>query len=104
MLGKDLAPGTQRPVGQAEIVDGAEAQDPEVRIVGAVACHERAAFRAKVVRHCIARGDRLGLCKRLEQVVAAHKADVVSPRAKVGRKRGGRDLVAVRAVAYKRVD
>lgn len=103
-LDKALSPGLELALGQAEVVDGPDAQDAHARVPRRHAVHEGAAGRAEEVGHLVARGDRLGLAPAAEVLLAPQVLQVLVVDGEVGREHGGRDLAAVCAVAHEGVD
>lgn len=91
--------GRERGLLEAEVIDGAAAQDGDVGQGGADAVHEGAAGRAEVVAHGVSSGDGPGLGVDLEPVAAAQVAEVLVVDGEVGGELGGCDLVAVAAMA-----
>lgn len=103
-LNKTLGLGLELALGQAEVVDGTDAQDAHAGEAGRHTVHEGAAGRAEEVGHLVARGDRLGLAPAAEALLAPQVPEVLVVDGEVGCEHGGCHLAAVCAVAYERVD
>lgn len=89
---------------QVEVVDGADAQDAGAGPAGADAVHEGAADLAEVVGHGAAGLDGLLLAVGVEVLLAPQVLQVRVGDGEVGGEHGGRDLVAVAAVADEGVE
>lgn len=103
-LNKTLGPGLELPLGQAEVVDGPDAQDAGPGIAGRHAVHKGATGRTEVVCHLVARGDGLGLPPAAEVLLAAQVLEVLVVDGEVGCEHGRCDLAAVCTVAHECVD
>lgn len=72
-----LGPGLELVLGQAEVVNGPDAQDAHPGEPRRHAVHEGAAGRAEEVGHLVSRGDRLGLAPAAEVLLAPQVLQVL---------------------------
>lgn len=89
---------------QIKVIHSTNTQDAISGEACADAVHERAARRAKVVGHVVARANRLGLAIRRQIVAATLVRQVGIVDGEVGCEHGRGDLAAVGAVADEGVD
>lgn len=89
---------------QRKVVNCSDAKNAHGWEAGTFAIHEGAACRAEVVGHFVARVDRLSLAPARQVLLAAQMREVGVIDGEVRGEHGGRNLVAVVAVADERVD
>ena len=104
ILGPLLDSGSQLSLMKVEIIHGADAQDAFARESATNTVHERAARRAEVVGHLVARRDSVRLAESLEVISATHVLQKLVVHCEVGGEHGCANLVAVRTIADEGVE
>ena len=99
-----LHPRLQLRLHQLKIINRPNPQDTHARKGRTNTIHQRTTSAAKVIRHHMLRGDRLGLAVSLEVFLTAEMVEMGVAHGEIGSEHGGGDFVAVGTIAEEGVD